>query len=456
MKKKHSRFLFYDLERFLTFNHISATPQRQLTFGYLSYIVVGVILLSLPFSTRLYVPLVDNLFSVTSAVSTTGLCTVSVAESYTFFGQLVLLLMIQLGGLGYMTLSSFVLYRLTHHFMRIKNGVMRTSFSMPKNVELHTLLNGIVIFTLIFESLGAVGLYISFREVGVDGALWSAIFHSVSSFCTAGFSLYNDSFEQFRSNVPVNIIVAVLSYAGAMGFIVMHDLWMKIRNIHYKITFTTKIIVVITIILSAIGTFQLMFFEPILFQYSIGERFMISLFQTMSAMTTVGFNTVPLGSISTFSGLILVMIMYIGSSPSGTGGGMKSTTASAVFAFVVSKLGMERDVHLFGHRLPSHRVDSALTTFVFYTSLLFLGVTLLVITDPTYSLSELLFEASSALGTVGLSMGITGSLSSCSKIILVCLMYIGRVGVLTFGTAMLMRLERKQQNEVKEEDDIAV
>lgn len=135
---------------------------------------------------------------------------------------------------------------------------------------------------------------------------------------------------------------------------------------------------------------------------------------------------------------------------------MKSTTASTVFAFVISKLGLERDVLLFGHRLPSHRVDSALTTFVFYTSLLFLGVSLMVITNPNYELTELLFEVSSALGTVGLSTGITSSLTTGSKLILICLMYIGRVGVLTFGTAMLMRLERKPKNEVEQDDDIAV
>lgn len=411
--------------------------------------------MSIPFASHNTIPFIDNLFSITSAVSTTGLTTVTV-DSYTFLGQFVLLLMIQLGGLGYMTLSSFVLYKLTHHFMRIKNGVMRTSFSMPKDIELHKLLGGIIIFTVIFEILGTIGLYLSFRHEGLDNTLWSAIFHAVSAFCTAGFSLYSNSLEQFRSNVPVNVIISVLAYAGAMGFIVMHDLWTKIRNWRYKITFTTKIIISITAILSGIGTIQLMFFEPSFAIYPLGERFMISLFTTMNGMTTVGFNSVPLAPLTTFSQLILIMVMYIGASPSGTGGGMKSTTASTVFAFVISKLGLERDVLLFGHRLPSHRVDSALTTFVFYTSLLFLGVSLMVITNPNYELTELLFEVSSALGTVGLSTGITSSLTTGSKLILICLMYIGRVGVLTFGTAMLMRLERKPKNEVEQDDDIAV
>lgn len=456
MKKKRNRLLRLDLERLLTFGHISATPQRQIAFGYLSYLLVGVLLLSLPFATKTNVAFIDNLFSVTSAVSTTGLCTLGVNDSYTFFGQFVLVFMIQLGGLGYMTLSSFVLYRLTHHFMRIKNGVMRTTFSMPKNIELHKLLGGIVYFTLIFEVLGAIALYISFSSQGIDNALWSAIFHSVSSFCTAGFSIYSDSMEQFRDSVSVNVIVSVLSYAGAMGFIVMHDLWTKLKNFRYQITFTTKVILSVTLLLSVIGTVQLMFFEPSLDQYPCGERFMISLFQTMSAMTTVGFNTVPLTNISAFSSLILIMVMYIGASPSGTGGGMKSTTASAVFAFVVSKLGMQRDVLLMGHRLPSHRVDTALTTFVFYTSLLFFGMCLLVLTNSEFSLEALLFEASSALGTVGLSTGITSSLNVCGKVILIVLMYIGRVGVLTFGSAMLLRLERKKANDNSNEDDIAV
>lgn len=455
MRRRIKQLLKFDIERFLTFGHISDIPQRQIVFGYLSYIMAGTILLCLPFATREYVSILDNVFTITSAVSTTGLGTVGVASSYTMFGQIVVLLMIQLGGIGYMTISSFFLFRMTHHFIRIKKDVMNLSFSMPKGVELKNLVDGIITFTILFETIGAILLYDAFSRAGAESPLWSAIFHSISSFCTAGFSIYPDSLEQFKTNLSVNVIISALSYAGAMGFIVMHDLWAKIRNFKYKITFTTKVIVIMTILLTFVGTAQIFFFEPYIAEYPAGERLMISMFQTMSAMTTVGYNSIPLGGLMPYSLMILIVVMYIGASPSGTGGGMKSTTITAAFAFVKSKLGMERDVTLFGHKLPTFRIDSALTTFVFYTVILFCGLYALMITED-FSMAHLLFEASSALGTVGLSTGITPELSHAGKVIIIILMYIGRIGVLTFGSSMLIRLEKKEALKPASDDDIAV
>lgn len=446
----------YDLENLLTFNRLSRMPQRQVMLGYLSYMAIGTLLLSLPWATKTSVSVIDNLFSVTSAVSTTGLSTIIVPESYTIFGQIVLLALIQIGGIGYMTLSSFVMYRMTHHFIRIKDGVLRAEFSMPDSFRLHNLVQSIVVFTIIFELIGAVVLSISFAAAGADSPMWSGLFHSVSSFCTAGFSTYNNGLEGFRDNWAVNLTVAALSYAGAMGFIVMHDLWSKLRSRSYRVTFTTKLIVTITTFITVMGTAQLYFLEPSIDIYPPMERLLVSFFQTMSAMTTVGFNTISLGSFIPASLLLMVLVMYIGASPSGTGGGLKSTTASAVFAFVTSKLGMERDVTLLGRRLPSFRVESALTTFIFYTTILFMGTYALTIIEHQIPLDKLLFEAASALGTVGLTAGITAQLGALGKVVLILLMYIGRIGVITFGVAMVARMERKVVNRVNEDSDIAI
>lgn len=354
-----------------------------------------------------------------------------------------------------MTLSSFVFYRMTHHFMRIKKDVLKNTITVPEGIQLHNMVQGIVAFTLVFELVGAMLLYLVFTTKGMDNALWSAVFHSVSSFCTAGFSIYSDSLIRFQSDISVNLIVAVLSYAGAMGFIVMHDLWAKLRNFKYKITFTTKVIVLMTLFMTAIGTFQLYFFEPELAGFVWYDRLMISIFQTMSAMTTVGYNTIALTTWMPASLMIMVVVMYIGASPSGTGGGMKSTTATTAFAFVKSKLSLERDVTLMGHRLPTYRLDSAMTTFVFYTSILFAGLYALTITED-FDLMPLLFEASSALGTVGLSTGITPDLSASGKVIIILLMYIGRIGVLTFGSSMVIRLARRAKAHSMADDDIAI
>ncbi len=454
IRQKLLRLLRYDFETLLTFGYTSKHPYRQLTLGYFSYIIFGTILLSLPFMTTNFNPvhLIDNLFTATSAISTTGLSTVDVAKSYTLIGQIVILVLIQLGGIGYMTMSSFIMLRLTKHFTMIKKNLIEAEFAIPGNFNVNNMIQSIVIFTFIFEISGAVILYILFASSGAQSPLWSAIFHSVSAFCTAGFSIYSDNLMQFDTNIGVNLVIMILSYAGAMGFIVMTDIWRKFSIKKYQITFSTKIIVLITVILSAWGTVQMFFFEPSFQNYHGFDRFIVSLFQTMSALTTVGYNTVNIGNMLPITLLTMTSIMYFGASPSGTGGGLKSTTTSAVFAYTKSKLSMERDTYLFGRRLPSYRVDNAMTTFILYTTFLFAGSYFLTAVESKGSYEQLLFEAASALGTVGLSTGITFGLTAAGKLILTLLMYIGRVGVLTVGYSMLFRMQKRTEKMFKHED----
>lgn len=444
-----------DVERFLTFGYFSSTPQRQLTTGYLSYFLIGGLLLCLPFMTHDGVSLIDNLFTSMSAISTTGLSTVDVANEYSFFGQLTILLLIQLGGIGYMTLSTFVMYRITHHFVGMRAKAFQTQFAVPECVSMGNMVNNIVRYTLVFEVVGALALYLFFVHAGVSQPMWSAVFHSVSAFCTAGFSIYSDNLMQFAGNVPVNLIIMVLSYAGAMGFIVISDLWRKVMRRGYRITFTTKVIMCITLGVTLWGTFQLFFFEPSFAAFAPGDRLLVSLFQTMSAMTTVGYNTVDVSQLMPLSLFVLTAAMYIGASPSGTGGGLKSTTVSAVFAYVKSRLGLRREVTLAGRSIPDYRVNDALTIFIFYTMILFAGTYLLTLIESNrMEFLDLMFEAASALGTVGLSSGVCFSLSGAGKIVLIVLMFIGRVGVLTIGNAMLTRLGKV--NSLPRKDDLAV
>lgn len=445
----------FDYESLLTFSYISKHPQRQLLLGYLSYIVMATLLLSMPFSRTDHVSTLDNIFTSASAVSTTGLATVDIANVYTFFGQLVILLCIQLGGIGYMTVSSFVMFRLTKHFTAIKSGILNAEFTTPGGIKLHSLLHNIIGFTLAFEVAGAIALYFLFDAAGIDKPLWPAIFHSVSSFCTAGFSTFSNGLVDFVGNWGINVTIMILSYAGAMGFIVMTDVWKKLTVKGYKVTFTTKNIIVITLLLTVWGTIQLYFGEPHIEAFPSGKRFLVSLFQTVSALTTVGFNTINLGGLLPIALLALVTIMYFGASPSGTGGGLKSTTVSAIAAFVKCKLGRERNVYLMGRKLPTFRVDNALVTFVLYTSVLFFGSYFLTLVEPGNDYIPYLFEAASALGTVGLSTGITPELGAAGKWIIITLMYIGRVGVLTIGYSMLRRMQR-HTGQILKADDLAV
>ena len=426
------------VSRILTFGCDSKSPGRNIAMGYLFYIVLGCVLLCLPWANtdNSQASFIDHLFTVTSAVSTTGLSTVDIPATYTLFGMVVILFLIQMGAIGYMTISSFLMLHLTRKMTDRNSRVMDTSISTPWGMDLSAVIDNIIRFTFIIEAAGFVALWITFGCFGVSSPAWNALFISISSFCTAGFSTFSDSLCEFNESFAVNVIVALLSYAGAMGFIVITDLRHKLLDRRYKVTFTTRVIIAITCGMTVVGTAFLIIFPSAEQSHDFSTRCLEAFFQTMSAMTTVGFNSFNLASLPAISALVLSMIMFVGASPSGTGGGMKSTTVSAVYAFVVSMLRGKKYVSLRGNRLPYYRVNQALTNIIVYGTVLIIGVTALTISDG-FSFSEILFEATSALGTVGISLGITSQLSVAGKIIIIALMYIGRIGVITLAAALM-------------------
>ena len=429
-----------NIETLFSIGYKSEYPQRQLLFGYLVYSILGALILSLPFCCRDSISIVDNLFSSVSALSTTGLSTVDVSSDYTFLGQLIILLLIQLGGLGYMTFSSYVMFRLTRHLGTNEARMFHAQFSFPDKMQSDNMLGNIVNFALAFEIMGVLLLYPYFLLHDVDNPLWSALFHSVSAFCTAGFSIFSDNLMQFQTDWYVNFVVAILSYMGAMGFIMMTDVLRKLRHHDYRISFTTKVIAVITTGLTIWSTLHLFFFEPTLQGLPTTDRLLASWFHSMSAITTVGFNTIDTSTVCAVTMIVLSFSMYIGASPSGTGGGLKSTTLSALYAYTKNKLGLRKDISLAGNKVPTYRVDAALTTAVFYTLILAAGIYLLTLFEgDRQNFLDLVFEATSALATAGLSSGILSSICIGSKLVLIVLMFIGRVGVITLGNVMLVR-----------------
>lgn len=444
----------FNIETLFSLGYKSEYPQRQLIFGYFAYSVLGTLMLSLPFCCKEGISIVDNLFSAVSALSTTGLSTVDVSADYTFWGQMVILLLIQFGGLGYMTFTSYVMFRLTRHLGSTEAKMFHAQFSFPDRMNSDGMLGNIVNFALAFELLGIVLLYPYFLLNHVDSPLWSAVFHSVSAFCTAGFSIYGDNLVRFQTDWYVNIVISVLSYMGAMGFIMMTDLLRKIRVTGYKISFTTKVIAVITTAMTLWSTVHLFFFEPSFQTMCLSDRLLVSWFHSMSAITTVGFNTIDMSSACAISLVVLSFSMYVGASPSGTGGGLKSTTLSALFAYTKNKLGLRKDISLVGNKVPAYRVDAALTTAVFYTSILFVGIYLMIIFEGGGAdFLSIVFESTSALATAGLSSGLLSTVSVGSKLVLIVLMFIGRVGVITLGNVMLVRAHAQK---VTHKNDLVV
>ena len=442
----------FNLVRVLSLGKYTDIPQRNIALGYLIYSIIGFLLLLLPFSHKMYCGPLNDLFTSVSAISTTGLTTVEVSRTYTIFGQLVILVLIQIGGMGYMTLSSYIFYRLTHHCSKLSNDILSTSVAAPSGMSIRTLMSNIVLFTFIFESIGFILLYVFLLPTGVERPMWDAFFLSISSFCTAGFSPIEGSLCSLRTILPINIVISMLSYAGGMGFIVVTDCLQKLRNRSHKVTFTTKVILFVTSLLTLIGTVAV---AVSTFSYSdgIGDCVLTSFFQTMSAMTTVGFNTIDLSELNLFTILIITLVMFIGASPSGTGGGVKSTSVSAIYAFIKSQMHPHSGLTICGRKLPYYRIDTALTNLVLYSCILGLGILLLSITEP-HPLESLLFEAASALGTVGLSLGITSSLTAAGKLIIIALMYIGRIGVITFTAALIYKIKASDNN--AKADDLAI
>ncbi len=430
------------MSKLLTFGCDSSVPERNIALAYLFYILLGFGILLLPWShTAAACSVVDDLFTAVSAVSTTGLATVNIPAAYTPFGQCVILLLVQIGSIGYMTISAYLMLHLARRIPERNFKVIRTALPTPGELSVKRLIDNVVHFTLIFELAGFIALWIAFGSSGVEHPAWDALFISISSFGTAGFSTFQDSLCSFRDNLPVNIIVSVLSFAGAMGFIVITDIRNKCTNWRYRVTFTTRVILAMTTAMTVAGTAVLTAFPASGQSEGFAPRVLEAFFQTMSAMTTVGYNTFDLATLAPASVLVLTVIMFVGASPSGTGGGVKCTTISAVYAFVLSRLRGDDKVTLRGNRLPDNRVDSALASILIYGAALLAGVVLLVLSEDT-PMPSLLFEAASALGTVGISLGVTPELSVFGKLVVALLMYIGRIGVLNLGIALSTRALR--------------
>ncbi len=411
-------------------------PEQHLILGFLSYALLGSALLSLPAARKGDDALIDNIFTSVSAVSTTGLSTISLCEHYTFFGQVVVLVLFQLGGIGYMTVSSVVVLARGGSLSQTRSGVLHAGFSIPRNFVPGRFLVHVVVFTLVAELTGSIVLWRRFDALGVPDPLWSGIFHAVSAFATAGFSLNADSLERFSGDWVVCTTIGTLCYLGAIGFIVVQDVWYSVRFRERMLTFTSRVILSMTLVIFGLGTLGVLALDDSLGELPAGQRALAAGFQVMSASTTAGFNTIPVASLATTSLVALSIAMIVGASPSGTGGGMKTTGVSALLATLVSILRRRDCVRWMGHEIPMLRVLAAVATAVLYLTLLLAGVLALSITERG-SIERLAFEATSAIGTVGLSLGATGELSTPGKVIVIILMFAGRTGPMTLGLALL-------------------
>lgn len=416
-----------------------------ITTTFLLAIFIGSVLLMLPFATRYgHIAPVDALFTSASAVTVTGLAVVDTATYFTTFGQLIILVLIQIGGLGFMTFSTFGILVMGKSFSLKDKTVIENEFTTGSYKNIKDLLIKIIIITFGFELIGAILLYFQFTDLSGAKRVFAAIFHSISAFCNAGFSLFSNSFENYAGHWGINLTLMVLIIMGGIGFLVINELGLFIRRRirkFSKFSLHTRLVLISSGFLVAAG-FVIIFVEELLNpknNLSFGTNILTSLFQSVSARTA-GFNTVSIGHMSFASLFVLMSLMFIGASPGSTGGGIKTSTFSVIYAYFHSRIKGKHKIDIFYRSLPAQTVEKAFIVFILYFVLMDVLFLLLITFESNFKMSDLLFETISAFGTVGLSTGITPHLSLPSKLIIIATMFIGRIGPLT----LLMAISKKE------------
>lgn len=402
-------------------------------YGFAGAILVGALLLMLPISSKTgtLTPFLDSLFTSASAVCVTGLVVRDTATYWSVFGQLIIMLLIQVGGLGIVTVSVAMVMISGRKIGLMQRSTMQESISAPKVGGIVRLTGFILKTTFALELLGAVCMLpVFWKDFGPQG-IWMSIFHSVSAFCNAGFDLMGirsefSSLTSYAENPVINIVVMLLIVIGGIGFLVWDDI--KTNKLHWKkYRMQTKVVLSTTLVLIAVPAAYFYFGE--FGSLSGGDRVLVSLFHAVTPRTA-GFNTVNIGDLGSTGQALTMVLMLIGGSPGSTAGGMKTTTVAVLIFSAISVFRRKDNVECFDRRIADSAIKNASAILLMYIALFFFcGIVISEIEGM--ALMPCLFETASAIGTVGLSTGITTTLGIVSKLILIALMFFGRVGGLT-------------------------
>lgn len=393
----------------------------------------------LPISTPAGVSIsfVDALFTSTSAVCVTGLIVQDTATYFSPVGQMIILILFQLGGLGIMAFSTLILLVAGKKISIQDKIIIQQDYHHAAAKNVKSLIKNIFFYTIVIESFGTLFLFLKWRGEFPDiKALYYSLFHAVSAFCNAGFSVFSDNLESFRSDGWTNITVMTLIVLGGLGFLVLSESMGFFsgffRRRETKISLHGKMVWIITLSLIILPfiSFLLIEWNRSLLGFALKDKILGSLFQVITPRTA-GFNTMDMGSLHPASVLMLISLMFIGASPGSTGGGVKTTTIGVIFAFIKSRIAARESVNVFYRTLPVGLVTKAFTVMVLSICFIFLACSILFLTQSGVSMEETFFEVFSAFGTVGLSMGMTAKLNAVGKVVIIASMFIGRIGPLT-------------------------
>ena len=408
--------------------------------GFAGVILLGALLLMLPISAtaRCVTPFHEALFTATSAVCVTGLVVQDTGSYWSVFGQAVILTLIQIGGLGVVTVAASFALLSGRRISLMQRSIMQDAISAPKVGGIVRLTRFILRGTFLIELIGALAMLPVFcRDYGWRG-IWMAVFHSISAFCNAGFDILGTNNNLYPSltgyvqNPVINITIMLLIITGGIGFLTWDDICENKLHFH-RYRMQSKVVVIVTLVLIVLPA--LFFFFADFGALPLGERIQAALFQSVTPRTA-GFNTVDLSAMSGASLGVMILLMLIGGSPGSTAGGMKTTTLAVLLANAAATFRRRDSAQFFGRRLDCGAVKTAATILTMYLALFFGGGVFISIYE-NLPLSSCLYEAASAVGTVGLTLGITPQLHIPSQMVLIALMYLGRVGGLTLIYAAL-------------------
>lgn len=424
-------------------------PSQMMVVGFAAVILIGAILLSLPIATQTgeRTSFLDSLFTATSAVCVTGLVVVDTATHWNFFGQIVIIILIQTGGLGFMTITTLFSLIVKKRINLKERLLIQESLNQIDLSGLVKLTRYILLMTFVIEGIGALILSTVFiPQFGFIRGSWYSIFHAISAFCNAGFDLMGNvtgpysSLMYYVNNTTITLAISALIILGGLGFPVILDI-VKNKKIS-KLNMHSKIVLISTSILIVVGMLFIFIVEyknvGTLGNLSLKGKILSSLFQSVT-IRTAGFATIDLTILHQATLFIMMIFMFVGASPASTGGGVKTTTIAVLILTVKSFLLGKEDIEVFGRRITSSTVRKSVGIFFVGVLAVLTGILLIVLIEPEFDLLEASFEVVSALATVGLSIGGSSNLTSIGKLLIVIYMFMGRVGLLTIFLALVAK-----------------
>lgn len=448
------------------------TKTQMIALGFLCPILVGALLLMLPISSAdgTVTPFIDSLFMSATSVCVTGLVTVPVYLHWSLFGKVVILILIQLGGLGVVAIMTMLLIAIGKRITLKERMLIQEAYNLDTLAGMVKMIIRIVKGTFIVETAGAVCFaFVFVPQYGFLRGVFYSVFHSVSAFCNAGIDLIGiDSFVPYVSNPIVNLTTMLLIVSGGIGFTVWWDLIrvgkdaktgeIAPRQMWSRLMLHSKLAVSVTLLLIFVPAVLYFIFEyhnpQTLGELGTGSKLMASLFQSVTTRTA-GFCTIPQGELKDSSTLLTLILMFVGGSPAGTAGGVKTTTVAMILMSVMCFVRGKRDTEMFGRRVPADNVRTGLAVLTISLLVVFTNIMLLLLTDGA-EFRDTIFEVVTAIGTVGLSRGLTPDLTFWGKLIIIVTMYIGRIGPITMVLAFGVRRQTKGDNRELPEKRILV